>query len=72
MANSNKRTFHSDFQRVTICADGVPLSLNAEVAVELTKPAKLDKQSREAWDRLKGAQSITVTAENVPGGGGEA
>ena len=57
--------FHSNFQRVTVCVNGQPLSLHAEVSVQLRRPAKLDKQSETAWDALKGAQTLSVTAEGV-------
>lgn len=56
-----EKSFHSNFARATVCINGVPLSMNAEVEVVLKRPAKLDKASEVAWNAMKqGADSVTV------------
>lgn len=57
--------FTSPFHGVTVCVDGMPVSLNAEVEVTLKRPAKLDKPSQKAWDALKGGQNLAVTLHQV-------
>lgn len=59
-------TFHSDFQRVTLCIDGVAYSMNAEVEVVVKRPAKLDPQSIRVWEESAKSKAQAVTVEQVP------
>jgi hypothetical protein len=61
-------TFHSNFQRVTVCVDGMPVSLNAEVEVTLKRPNKLDSTSEKAWDAITDKHKTEVTVEHCPAG----
>lgn len=64
-------SFHSPFTRVMVVCNGVPLSLNAEVAITLSRPAKLDRASRAAWEQLSPKSAQAVTAELIEGGSDE-
>lgn len=62
MAATKQLSFYEQFSRVTVVMNGQPLSLNAEVFVNIKRPAKLDLPSRRAWDQLTpgSAQFISV------------
>lgn len=63
-----ERKYHSDFARVTVMVNGLPLSMYAEVDVSIRKPTKLDAASRAAWDAIKSEQDTAITAEFIPVG----
>lgn len=67
---STTKTFHSDFQRVTVMVGGTPVSINAEVDVTIKQPTKLDDASRAGWDMLKATKQLAVTVEGTPSAGG--
>lgn len=60
------KTFHSDFQAITVCVGGTPISINAEVEITIKEPAKQDAQSRQGWDTIKRNGADSVTCHVVP------
>jgi hypothetical protein len=67
MATTRELLFHSDFARVTVVCNGVPLSLNTEVEITIKRPTKLDGFSARAWNQLSAATADEITAERIPG-----
>lgn len=64
-------TFYEQFTRITVVMNGQPLSLNAEVAVVIKRPTKLDPVSRRAWDQLTKESAQYVSADLISSGPGE-
>lgn len=71
MASNKQLHFYEQFTRITVVMNGQPLSLNAEVAVVIKRPAKLDPVSRRAWDQLTRESAQYVSADLISSGPGE-
>ena len=57
---------HSDFRRVTVIVNNIPISVNAEVDIILRQPTKLDQPSRVGWSSIWRDGTQAVTAELIP------